>query len=174
MKSPMSCKIRGENVSYFRLVLIHSNSCTFSWFWQNLKNVLKSWNFSCKKYFFKFSDFRPFLLQKYVTAQNLFWTTNVYLLVRQLPYTAKAKKSYDGNKNFQPARLVQRSHRALISIHGEPHFCAFAVYGNCLTNKYTFCIQIQKWMHKLHGCGLDQWNGSSLQQSKIILFNTTK
>ena len=98
----------------------------------------------------------------------------VYLLVRQLPYTAKAHKSYDGNKKFQPTRLVQRSLRALISIHGEPHFCAFAVYVNCLTNKYTFRIQIQKWMHKLHGCGLDQSNGSSLQQSKIILFNTTK
>ena len=26
---------------------------------------------------------------------------NVYLLVRQLPYTAKAQKSFDGNKNFQ-------------------------------------------------------------------------
>ena len=81
-------------------------------------------------------------------------TNNVYLLVWQLPCTAKVQKSYAGYKFFRPARLVQRSLRDLITIQGKPQaslvlkwgegdlypawdFCTFAVHGNCLTNKYT-------------------------------------
>ena len=72
---------------------------------------------------------------------NCYWI--VYLLVRQLPYTAKAQKSYDGYKIFPPTRLVQtnkvqRSLQALITIHGygEPHeFITIKIFRAFLRSK---------------------------------------
>ena len=138
MKSPMSCKICGENVSYFRLVLIHSNSCTFSWFRQNLKNVLKSWNFSCKKYFFKFSDFRPFLLQKYVTAQNLLWKL-MYICWLESCRIPRKHKNPMTFELASPAEKCYSRHRIFV----------LRVMANCLTNRFIFFVNgpfIPSWL----------------------------